>query len=491
MKKNLIASRIRRWLPYPLERPEIGASYYLAESLDQIGFSPFYQSYHNPDAKLLIGKSHGSTVGDKKALTIKVSEPLRQSNKKRQQFLSENSKIALQNNKAYSPFLERKYVHRLGKETQFYMNTSPLSFVHDGDAGSKNGAQVRVFTDNAAIGLYLKNILLRAKIPKVVSEHKYDALVVQSSGYELTPDYIVEEFSGPTKKDLNLEHEQFILTDEEIGQTTIAGIDDTEILLDALAYHSAQVHATRGNIALPADVVSFKGKHTLIFGNELDVANVYEDLDKLYSAHHSVLLEDGTLSRMWGGFTRYGKSINIVTENALIEELPDGTQRVTQSNPGIIPNVIDGPSSIVVLVHDKNHVIPPLARVKSDIGLDILVSGLYKIENEPQFRPGLSFKNFGSVFSKQELREKLQKLLFDKGVEIYIANSSVPEVKAAVRLVVQNELEDLKGRAVAGTQDTVRTISHKDLSSVSRKDTSKQTQDLTNLLEIIKKSATE
>jgi len=494
-----------------------------------------YDVYHNADYRTILRKSHGRVEGgvitpDKeerslfllktddypipgqtpRTLYVKASEPLSQQKAKVQQFITENSKVMFGDaaqaggvspgvvapQKPYAPFLDRKYVSRIGKEIVFYMNHLPFSFVHDGEVGSRDGAKMRVLTDSPATSLFLRHMLLKTRVPYSINDHIYDSLVIQAAGYSFTPQHILEEFAGPTPKDLHLDNEQFILTDEEVGQTTIGAIEDTDLLLDAMAHHASQTLAQNGDILLPADVVSHNNRHTLVFGNRNDMGGIYENLDGLYSAHHTVLRNDGTLSRAWNGYTRViphgGKfDAKSVAQNTLVEELPDGSQRVTQPTTGIVPNIIDAASSIVMLVHDKNHVIPPLARVRPEAAIDLLVSGLYSVTTEPHFRPAFSSERFATVHSKKEVRDKLQKLLFDGEMDFYIANSSVPEANAAVRLVAQNQLEDLKGRAMAGTQDLVRNISHKELSSVSRKDAAKQTQDMATLLDLAKKAAFE
>ncbi|KAF0972712.1 hypothetical protein FDP41_008961 [Naegleria fowleri] len=442
-------------------------------SLGKAQIYPQFDAYRNTDVATLVKKSFGQVDEEKQFLRVKqIVDP------------NDYQKLVSQANKQISTgsytSKDEKFHRRTQRETGWYLSHTPNSFTQDGAFGSSNQhcCLIRVVTDNSVSGLFLKNMILpiRKTAPSTFS---YDSLILHAPGFQFIPPHVVEEFSGPTPKDLGLSTEHFVFENDQTNTSIVGGIFSSSVLLDNMAYFGARTIFSKSSaIVLPSDSIINKDKSssTLFINSNNTLRSVLANANdlSLYGAHYN-LLSDMGMSRCVGGLLLEVESgstfLNKLKSGDLVEESNDGKRARVIASPkeGVYPNIVHTPKNIVFVVEDANFIVPLLGKVKNP--QQFFQNGLTSIGKEPTFNK--SFTVFGeqrAYADPQQVAEAFAK--FNKASNVYIVNGAYDEAKIqqAISLISSGEVATLKEEQA---NSIFSILSHSSIENMAWKDRTK------------------
>ncbi|KAG2385515.1 hypothetical protein C9374_003330 [Naegleria lovaniensis] len=452
-------------------------------SLGKAQIYPQFDAYRNADVETLVKKSFGQVDGEKQFLRVKQINDI-----------NDYQKLVSQENKQISTgsytSKDEKFHRRTQRETGWYLSHTPNSFTQDGAFGSSNqhSCLIRVVTDNSVSGLFLKNMILpiRKTAPSAFS---YDSLILHAPGFQFIPPQVVEEFSGPTPKDLGLSNEHFVFENDQTNTSVIGGLFSSSILLDNMAYFGARaIFSKTSAVVLPSDSIINKDNwsSTLFINSNNTVRSALANSNNLtlYGAHYNLLSELG-LSRCVGGLLLEVESgsafLNKLKSGDLVEESTDGKKArvITSLKQGVYPNIVHTPKNIVFVVEDNNFIVPLLGKVKNP--QQFFQRGLTSIGKEPTFNK--SFTVFGAqraYADAQQVAEAFAKI--NKASNVYIVNGSYDEAKIqqAISLISSGEASTLKEEQ---PNSVFSILSHSSIENKAWKDQTKYTAAIKQLEE--------
>ncbi|KAL0485162.1 phosphoenolpyruvate carboxykinase [Acrasis kona] len=323
-----------------------------------------------------------------------------------------------------------KYFRRMQREVAYHLSYAYNLFVMDGIVGGPN-APIRFITDNSISALFVKNLFVEPSHVQA-QKHVVKGVVFHGPGYRSTPKDVVEEFAGPTPKDLGVDNEHFLFLDEETNQVLLGGVSDTKVILESIVNVTGRLVSQQGGVLLPSDsYITKDGKVTLVINSGESLAQLDESKDGslLYGAHHNVWNKNG-LSRAWKGARYNVKDLKNVRDSDHIEKTQDGyvvtrANDVSQ-NDSVLPNIVNHPSNVVFAVNDPNFVVPSLAQLSVDQFVNLFNAGLVSTsKKDAKFSESLASSDNFSAFGHSGVQAKrLRSLLEESKAKLYVINTA-------------------------------------------------------------------
>ena len=194
---------------------------------------------------------------------------------------------------------------RLESEIKYHLSTAGAAYHIEGTSGSTRNDEVRsqVWTDNAAHALFWNSLLspLPSRDFHTMRNGSAPIKIFHAPGYQFEAERVIEEFGGPKKSDLGLEHNKFVVVDPHSKPATalIAGDLSLETARNTLAYlNSVLLFEELDILTIPGDAVYENGNVKIFIGADEGI----RDSPNLFGAHHLTLSSDG-VGKMWDATT--------------------------------------------------------------------------------------------------------------------------------------------------------------------------------------------
>ncbi len=313
----------------------------------------------------------------------------------------------------------------------YHLSYSYNTFVQDGSVGAhrSQNAPIRVVTDNSVSALFLRNLL--SPVANVgAHQFKPSSILFHAPGYKMTPASVVEEFAGPTKEDLGINKDEFLIVNERDNQVLMGGISDTDVLLETLAYIGGRVAWEKNAVLLPSDSIISEGEVTLVING--NIASLENKDYTLYGAHHNIWSEEG-LSRAWNGVRAKVNSLDGLSLRKcdLVEKVGKGyrvTRRVSRKQgDAVLPNLVKHPKNVVLAINDPNAIVPSVAQVTVDQLVNLFSVGLSGLtKDKPTFSQAfVESQNFAPYANAKQIADRLRGLVENSGAKLYVINSAI------------------------------------------------------------------